>query len=53
MYGERPEWLDDGPFTGLQGIYQMDNEDRVMILIKILGRQISVAIKLDGTARRS
>lgn len=44
----------DGPFTGLQGIYQMDKgEDRVMILIEILGRQSSVAIKLDGVARRS
>ena len=44
----------EGPFTGLQGIYQMDKgEDRVMILIEILGRQSSVAIKLDGVARRS
>ena len=44
----------DGPFTGLEGIYQMDKgEDRVMILIEILGRQSSVAIKLDGVARRS
>lgn len=44
----------DGPFTGLQGVYQMDKgEDRVMILIEILGRQSSVALKLDAVARLS
>lgn len=44
----------DGPFTGLEGVYQMEKgEDRAMILIEIMGRQSNVAVKLDVIARRS
>ena len=42
----------DGPFKGLTGVFQMDKEqDRVMILIKILGRPNSITVKLDDVVK--
>lgn len=49
--GEKVEIM-DGPFTGLEGVYQIEKgEDRAMILIELLGRQNEVAMKLDAISR--
>ncbi|MFT5483004.1 MAG: transcriptional antiterminator RfaH [Halieaceae bacterium] len=43
--GERLEIL-DGPFKGLNGIFQLDkSEDRALMLISLLGRDSEVAIE--------
>jgi transcriptional antiterminator RfaH len=35
----------DGPFVGVEGIYQMaDGEDRVMLLLNILSKQVKMTI---------
>ena len=49
--GEKVEIL-EGPFAGLQGIYQVQKgEERVLILITLLGRQNAVPVKLDHVGK--
>lgn len=50
--GDKVEIM-DGPFAGIEGIFQMQKgEDRVMILIELLGRQNKVAVELDIVSKR-
>lgn len=49
--GEKVEIM-EGPFAGLQGIYQIEKgEERALILLNLLGRQNEVAVKLDAISR--
>ena len=42
--GERVR-LTEGPFSGIEGIYQMpDGEQRVVVLIELLSREVSVRV---------
>lgn len=46
-----PVCLTDAPFAGIEGIYQMsDGERRVMVLIEFLGK--SVAVRLAPASLR-
>ena len=41
----------DGPFAGLEGIYQMSKgEERALILIEFLGRENTITINLDAVS---
>jgi len=49
--GEKVQ-LGDGPFAGLEGIYQMsDGERRVIILIELLSKPVSIAMR-PGSVRK-
>lgn len=46
--GERV-WLTETPFAGMEGIYQMaDGERRVMVLIELLSKQVRVQVAPAG-----
>lgn len=51
--GERV-WLTHGPFAGIEGIYQKtDGENRVMVLIELLSKPVSLAIPQTGLRKLS
>ncbi|MDR0701098.1 MAG: transcription/translation regulatory transformer protein RfaH [Azoarcus sp.] len=51
--GERVS-LTEGPFAGIEGIYQMtDGECRAMVLIELLGKTASLRIDLKGVRKLS
>lgn len=46
--GERVE-ITEGPFAGIEGIYQMaDGERRVMVLIELLSKQVTMRVDPGG-----
>ena len=46
--GDRVE-ITAGPFAGLSGIYQVENDtERVTLLIELLGRQSSIVVARDS-----
>lgn len=43
-----PVTMIDGLFSGLEGVFERENgKDRVMILLALLGRQVSVQVSID------
>jgi transcriptional antiterminator RfaH len=54
--GEHPHWqagdrvqVIDGPFAGLNGIFQkLNSQERVIILLNLLGQENSVAVKMNS-----
>ncbi len=46
--------INDGPFAGLEAVYQMpDGEARVMVLIEILSKKISLSIEPPSLSKLS
>ncbi|MDR1228706.1 MAG: transcription/translation regulatory transformer protein RfaH [Azoarcus sp.] len=44
--------LTEGPFAGIEGIYQMtDGEHRAMVLIELLGKSASLRIEIKGVRK--
>lgn len=44
--------LNDGPFAGIEGVYQMaDGEHRVIVLIELLSKQVQVRVAPAGLRR--
>jgi transcriptional antiterminator RfaH len=47
-HGERVK-LTDGPFAGIEGIYQVpDSDRRVMVLIELIGKPVAVQVAQGG-----